>query len=148
MDGPWLGLDYGRKRIGVAVATALGTVHPRPRLDRTTTPADLAALRALVEETQAAGVVVGLPHNMDGSESAMEREVRAFAVSLAAACGVPVYGADERLTSEAADSALKGRFTDWRDRKRRLDSAAACILLQDFVDTPPEARAPPIARPA
>ena len=129
-----LGLDYGRKRIGIAVSTPLGTVHPRPRLERTTLTDDLTALAALVEETGALAIVIGLPHHMDGKVSDMEREVREFAVALAAACDVPVYGSDERLTTEAAESALKHTKAHWRDRKARRDSAAACIVLQDHLD--------------
>jgi putative Holliday junction resolvase len=132
--GVLLGLDYGTKRIGIAVSTPLGTVHPRPRLERTTLEEDLEALRALVEETGAGAIVIGLPHHMDGKTSDMEREVREFAAELAGACGVPVFGADERLTTEAAESALRQAATHWRDRKARRDSAAACIVLQDYLD--------------
>ena len=131
-----LGLDYGRKRIGLAVSTPLGTVHPRPRLERTTLPEDLAALAALVAETGAGAIVIGLPHHMDGKVSDMEREVREFAVAVAAACDVPVFGADERLTTEAAESALRQTAKGWRERKARRDSAAACIVLQDYIDAP------------
>jgi len=129
-----LGLDYGRKRIGIAVSTPLATVHPRPRLERTTLEEDLAALGALRDETGAEAFVIGLPHHMDGKTSDMEREVREFAAALAAACGVPVFGGDERLTTEAADSALRQTRKHWRDRKARRDSAAACIVLQDYLD--------------
>ena len=128
-----VGLDYGRKRIGLAVTTALGTVHPRPRLERTDVERDLAALEAFAAEAGAEALVFGLPHNMDGTESEMEREVRAFARQAAAACGLPAYGVDERLTSEQADSLLRSQGLDGRQRKRRVDSAAACIVLQDFL---------------
>lgn len=130
---PLVGLDYGRKRIGVAVSTVIGTVHPRPRIDRTAPADDLAAIRAVVEDVQAAAIVLGLPHHMDGAESDMEREVRAFAREVATACGVPVYGTDERLTSQVADQALQQQTRDPRARKSRVDSAAACILLTDFL---------------
>ena len=133
-EGALLGLDYGRKRIGIAVATALGTVHPRPRLDRGgNRERDLQAIRKLVEETEAMAIVIGLPHHMDGTVSEMEREARGFAAELGRCCGVPIYGMDERLTSEAADTVLKNRNLDGRARKRRIDSAAACIVLQDFL---------------
>jgi len=132
--GVLLGLDYGRKRIGIAVSTPLRTVHPRPRLERTTLEEDLDALAALLKETGATAIVIGLPHHMDDKVSDMEREVRGFAVALAAECGVPVFGADERLTTEAADSALRQTKKHWRDRKARRDSAAACIVLQDYLD--------------
>ena len=135
LQGALVGLDYGRKRIGVAVSTPLGTVHPRPRIDRTTLATDLAAIREVVDEVSATGIVIGLPHHMDGAESEMEREVRAFATELARACGVPIHGMDERLTSEAADTVLKNRDLKGRERKRRIDSAAACIVLADFIES-------------
>ena len=138
-----LGLDYGRKRIGIAVSTPLRTVHPRPRLERTTLEDDLATLAALVEETGAGAIVIGLPHHMDGKISDMEREVREFAEAVAATCDLPVFGADERLTTEAAESALRQTAKGWRERKLRRDSAAACIVLQDYLDAP--ARAEKIA---
>lgn len=138
--GAWLGLDYGRKRIGVAVSTALGTVHPRPRLECTTPERDRAVIRALVEETEADGIVLGLPHHMDGRISEMEEEVRRFARELAATCGVPVYGIDERLTTQAADSILRAQELHGRARKARRDSAAACLLLQDFMAAGSEER--------
>lgn len=129
-----LGLDYGRKRIGIAVSTPLKTVHPRPRLERTTPEEDVEVLGALLEEAGAEAFVIGLPHHMDGKTSDMEREVREFAAALAAATGRPVFGGDERLTTEAADSALRHTRKHWRDRKARRDSAAACIVLQDYLD--------------
>ena len=131
--GVYLGLDYGRKRIGIAVSTPLGTVHPRPRLERTTPERDLAALRELVAEIEAKAVVLGLPHHMDGSPSEMELEVRAFAKALAKACGRPVYGSDERLTSEAAETILRSRQVYGRANRERRDSAAASLVLQDFL---------------
>lgn len=133
MNRVWVGLDYGRKRIGLAVATALGTVHPRPRLDRTTREADMDALCDLAREVSAYGFIVGLPHNMDGSSSAIEEEVRQFAAVLAVSSGLPVFGCDERLSTEAADTILRNQERHWRDRKERRDSAAACIVLQDFL---------------
>jgi putative Holliday junction resolvase len=133
VTGVLLALDYGRKRIGLAVSTALGTVHPRPRLERTSPAEDLRALKAVAEECGAEAVVVGLPHHMDGTASDMEREARAFAALVAAELGVPVYGMDERLTTEAAESALRATESRGRARKARRDSAAACIVLQDFL---------------
>lgn len=131
----YLGLDYGRKRIGIAVSTPLGTVHPRPRLERTRPDEDLRRLAALAEESGAEAIVVGLPHHMDGQISEMEAEVRRFAVELAQAAGLPVFGSDERLTTEAAETILRSRDLDGRARKARRDSAAACIVLQDFLGT-------------
>ena len=130
----YLALDYGRRRIGIAISTALGTVHPRPRLERRTPAADIETLKALAVEEEAHAIVVGLPHHMNGTTSEMEREVRRFAEELAAACGLPVYGTDERLTTQEAESILRQRDLNGRARKERRDSAAACLLLMDFLN--------------
>jgi len=135
MEPVLVGLDYGQKRIGVAVTTALGTVHPRPRIERTEIGADLAAIGAVVDDVEAAAIVIGLPHHMDGAESDMEREVRGFARKLRTTVGVDIIGVDERLTSAAADSALRAQRLDGRQRKLRKDSAAACLLLNDYLAT-------------
>ena len=70
----------------------------------------------------------------------MERAAREFAAKLAALSGLPVFGSDERLTSQEADRILATSMRNPRDRKGRVDSAAACILLQDYLsadtDTP------------
>ncbi|MEM8884773.1 MAG: Holliday junction resolvase RuvX [Planctomycetota bacterium] len=128
-----LGIDYGTKRIGLAVASPLGTVHPRPRLDRTAPAADLRALAELADEEDVASIVIGLPHHMDGAKSEMEIAARAFAAQLAEATGLPVFGTDERLSSQVADSMLAERTRDPRKRKERVDSAAACLLLTDYL---------------
>jgi putative Holliday junction resolvase len=134
-----LGVDYGTKRIGLAVSSPLGTVHPRPRRDRVTPEADLRFLAALAAEEDVTAIVIGLPHHMDGARSDMEIEARAFAARLAKASGLPVFGTDERLTSQEAERILAGQHKDPRQRKGRVDSAAACILLQDFLAADQEA---------
>ena len=134
MTPRYLAIDYGTKRIGLAVSSPIGTVHPRPRLDRTEPAADIRALVELAREEVAVALVMGLPHHMDGAQSEMETQARAFAKKLAEACGLPVYGSDERLTSAEADRILKVQGQrNPRARKERVDSAAACILLQDFL---------------
>jgi len=135
-----LAVDYGTKRIGLAISSVLGTIHPRPRLDRTTTKADVGRLALLAAEEEADAFLIGLPHHMDGEVSDMEVEARAFAARLAEASGLPVYGTDERLTSQQALRILKRQHRDPRKRKERVDSAAACLLLQDFLaaDSEPE----------
>jgi len=131
----YLGIDYGTKRIGLAVASPIGTVHPRPRLDRVDEAADIRALVGLVREEGVEALVIGLPHHMDGTQSEMELQARRFAKKLAEATGLSVFGTDERLTSAEADRILKVQGQrNPRARKQRVDSAAACILLQDFLN--------------
>ncbi|MFQ5843848.1 MAG: Holliday junction resolvase RuvX [Planctomycetota bacterium] len=129
-----LALDYGRRKIGLAVSTGLGTIHPRPRLDRRAPDDDLAALCALAAEVGARALVIGLPHHMDGSRSEIEVEVRDFARALADRSGLPVFGVDERLTTEEAEAVLRQAEADPRRRRARRDSAAACLILRDYLE--------------
>lgn len=131
----YLGIDFGTKRIGLAVSSPIGTVHPRPRLDRLGGEADIVALVGLVREEGVTALVIGLPHHMDGALSEMEQQARRFAEQLAEATGLPAFGTDERLTSAEADRILKVQGQrNPRARKERVDSAAACLLLQDFLN--------------
>jgi len=94
--------------------------------------AELARLAA--EEDGLASLVVGLPRRLDGSPSDMTPRVQAFAAALGVRMALPVILQDERLTSREAESRLALREKDWRARKKRLDAAAAAIILQDYLD--------------
>jgi putative Holliday junction resolvase len=127
--------DVGLKRTGVAVSDASGTLarpyrvlHGRDVLE--------AAL-AVVREFDADGlelVVVGLPRRLDGSDTHATAAARAFGKALAARTEVPVVFEDERLTSVDAEARLAELEPDWRARKRKIDAAAAAVLLQDVLD--------------
>ena len=129
-----LGFDFGKQRIGVAVGQQItGTATAICTLQSRDGKPDCDTISDLINEWQPDALVVGLPLHADGSESDMEKEVRAFGAKLAAVCGLPVLGSDERLTTEAADRVLASQDVHWRKRKDRRDSAAACIVLQDFL---------------
>ena len=80
-------------------------------------------------------IVVGLPRRLDGSPNEMTPRVEAFAAQLRDRTGLTVILQDERLSSREAESRLAVREKNWRARKRRLDAAAAAIILQDYLDT-------------
>ena len=135
------GLDVGERRIGLAVSDATGTLA-RPvsvvrtsgldgdALDRTA-----AEIRRLAEEDDGlVALVVGLPRRLDGSANDMTSRVEAFARTLGRRTSLPIVLQDERLTSLEAESRLAVREKDWRVRKQRIDSAAAAIILQDYLD--------------
>ena len=127
-----LGVDYGRKRTGLAVSDALGMMaHPLPTHEG---PPDLAisAIASLVKDRDVARVVVGLPLSMDGTDSDMTREVRTFAARLAAALGaaVTVELQDERLSSAGAEDALREIGLKPSKNKSRIDAMAACELVR------------------
>ena len=136
-----IGLDVGERRVGVAISDASGTLA-RPvtvisvaALDRKAVPVVADALARLADEDEPfAAVVVGLPRHLDGTPNAMTERVRAFAVALGANMDRPVHLQDERLTSREAESLLALREKDWRARKKRLDAAAAALILQDYLD--------------
>ena len=136
-----VGLDVGEKRIGVAVSDLTGTLArpvgvvqtsglDRDAVDRAS--AEIARLAA--EEDGVATIVVGLPRHLDGRPSAMTPRVQAFASRLGDRTALPVHLQDERLSSHEAESLLAIREKDWRARKKKLDAAAAAVILQDFLD--------------
>ena len=129
-----IGLDHGSRRIGVAIADLeTGMAFARPALLRRNLDHDLALIHELCVSEGVEQVVIGLPLNMDGTEGAQAEQVRAFGDRLAA-IGLAVAYEDERLTSwEAAE-----RLAEIGRRARRgsgeLDSTAARVILQQYLD--------------
>jgi putative Holliday junction resolvase len=128
--------------VGVAVSDASGglarpvTVRTVHALDARSVPLVADALARLPDlDEPIAAIVVGLPAHLDGTPNAMTERVRLFAAALGRIMDRPVHLQDERLTSREAESLLALRVKDWRARKKRLDAAAAAIILQDYLDT-------------
>lgn len=139
--GRVLGIDYGARRIGLALSDATATLaSPLRAIARRGPEAD--ALRQVAAEAAAvaaspdglAAIVVGWPRRLDGSPNAQTRLVEAFARELERMVAVPVVLQDERLSSREAEAHLAVRERDWRKRKAKLDAAAAAIVLQDYLD--------------
>lgn len=136
-----VGLDIGERRIGIAVSDATGTLA-RPLAVLRPAGLDLDAVdvvateiaRLAGEEDGVAAIVVGLPRRLDGTPTEMTPRVEQFARNLGAKMSLPVTLQDERLSSREAESRLAVRDKDWRSRKARLDSAAAAVILQDYLD--------------
>ena len=134
-----LGIDHGSRRIGLAVGdTDTGLAFARPALRRRSDAAAVAGIAELVRTEGVDGIVVGLPRNMDGSEGRQAALARAFGERLAA-IGLTVVYHDERLTSWQAESEMTDTGRRPTRRSGEVDSAAARILLQDYLD----ARQPP-----
>jgi len=133
-----LALDVGERRIGVALSDPSGVVaRGLTVIRRTDLPADLAAVRRLVEEAGAGRILVGLPLNMDGTEGEMARRVRGFAIRLESALeggGGEVLLWDERLSTEEAEEELRRRGLGWKERKEVVDQVAAAAILQEYLD--------------
>ena len=135
-----LGVDLGRRRVGLAISDPSGTIARPLRTLQVTSAADaVACVVAEVDRLRAEGdglavIVVGLPTRLDGTPSTETPHVAAFIDALAARTLLPVVSGDERLTSREAESRLAVSERDWRKRKRDLDAAAAAIILQDYLD--------------
>jgi putative holliday junction resolvase len=135
-----LGLDYGTKRVGLAYGDDVGVATPLPALVDAAGPARWARLEEVVRARRITDLVVGYPFNLDGSVGFKAREVDAFVAELEARFGLPVHRVDETLTSYAAEATIpKKQRRDVR-ASGLVDSRAAALILQDFLDQrrPPE----------
>jgi putative holliday junction resolvase len=135
-----LGVDVGRRRVGLAISDPSGTLA-RPLATLTVeSPADAVdrvvaeVTRLAAEDDGLAEIVVGMPARLDGSPNSETPGVAAFISALAARVTLPIAGGDERLTSVEAESRLAAGEPDWRRRKKKLDAAAAAVILQDYLD--------------
>jgi putative Holliday junction resolvase len=129
-----LAIDYGRRRIGVAVTDPSGTVaQPLETLEVRTPTGALPRIVELVRTYEASRIVVGLPIHMNGREGAEAEAARAFGASVEAATKVPVEFLDERWTSVEADRVLRNAGVREPDRRGRRDRIAAAILLQTWL---------------
>jgi putative Holliday junction resolvase len=132
-----IGLDHGSRRIGVAVGdTGTGMAFARPALRRRSLVVDLDSVAAFARDEEAELVVLGLPRNMDGSEGPQAAAARDFGERLAA-LGLRVAYVDERLTSWQAAEQLADEGRRVRRRTGELDSAAARLILQEYLDALP-----------
>jgi putative Holliday junction resolvase len=137
-----VGLDVGERRIGVAVSDATRTLARPVGVIAVVGLGTAAVAKAADEITRLASedddgvsaIVVGLPRRLDGRPNDMTPKVEQFASALGTRTGLPVALQDERLSSYEAESRLALRDKDWRSRKKRLDAAAAAIILQDHLD--------------
>ncbi|MEQ8256375.1 MAG: Holliday junction resolvase RuvX [Roseovarius confluentis] len=130
-----LGLDLGTKTIGVAASDALlSSANPVETIKRTKFTADADRLLAIVTDRNAAGVILGLPRNMDGSEGPRCQSTRAFARNLAARTDLPIGFWDERLSTVAAERALIEADLTRKRRAEVIDAVAAAYILQGALD--------------
>ena len=129
-----LGIDYGTKRIGLSHGDEIGVATPLPALTAGLDEAAWVKLGEIIQQRRITDLVVGYPYNMDGSVGFKAKEVDAFAAKLKEKFGLPVHLVDETLTSYEAESSIaKKNRRDVRD-SGLIDSRAACLILQDFLD--------------
>jgi putative holliday junction resolvase len=138
-----LGIDYGERRIGLALSDATGLLaSPWKRLANDANVGAAAKrlaaeIRALQSQDGLDAIVIGLPRRLNGEPTEQTARVRKLAELLAAEVTAPISLQDERLTSHEAETLLAARERDWRKRKDQLDAMAAALILQDFLDSRP-----------
>lgn len=129
------GLDFGEKTIGVAVSDTFRQIaSPLQTIRRVKFTDDAAALLGIVRARDLAGMILGLPRNMDGSEGPRAQATRAFARNLSRLTDLPIGFWDERLSTVAAERALLEADTSRKRRSEVIDQVAAGYILQGALD--------------
>jgi len=129
-----IAIDYGRRRTGVAVSDALGLTARGVTTLRNLS--DISAVERITElavELEAEAVVVGVPFKPDGSSGDAADRVLRFVARLEAALTIPVHTIGEWLTSVEADDRMRSQGVPAAERKRRIDEAAAVVILEEFL---------------
>jgi putative holliday junction resolvase len=133
-----LGIDFGLKRIGLALSDVTGTLaSPFTTLVyRAGKRPPLPEVARIIQENEVASIVIGLPLDLGGEETEMCAKVREFGSALASRVSLPIDFVDERLTSVQANRAIRssGLKKGERERKERVDAAAAAFILQAWLD--------------
>ncbi|HEX7051429.1 MAG TPA: Holliday junction resolvase RuvX [Longimicrobiales bacterium] len=133
-----LGIDYGERRIGLAVSDPTTTIAmPLPTLHRRRGKRPpVAAVAEIAREYDVEEAVIGLPLTPEGGESDWTREIRDFGRKLASRAGIRISYLDERFTSAQAERAIRslGLKKRERERKERIDAAAAVLILQAYLN--------------
>jgi putative Holliday junction resolvase len=133
--GRLLGLDVGTKTIGTALCDAQWTIAtPAQLVVRAKFARDAAVLKALAEEQRVTGIVIGLPLNLDGTDSPRTQSVRAFARNLEAPLGLPILLWDERWSTQAVTRTLLDADASRARRAELVDKMAAAYILQGAID--------------
>ncbi len=133
--GRILGLDLGRKGIGVAVSDELGyTAQPVLKIERKSYAEDVQCVSELVRQYAAVKIVVGLPLKMDGTYGTQARLVSSFVERLRAVIKVPVVMWDERFSTTAVTRVLLEADVSRKKRKKCVDKMAAAFILQGYLN--------------
>lgn len=130
----YLGIDWGEKRIGLAFADEVGIAVPLPAAVAAAKQDRMAHIEQMITQRRVQALVVGYPLNMDGTVGFKAREVDAFIETLEKRFRLPVHRVDERLSSHSVEQGLKGQKKKPSRKSGEIDSRAAALILQDFIE--------------
>ena len=131
-----MGIDYGDARVGVAISDPIGfTAQGVKTLNNKVFDKMMISLKEIIDEYTPETIVVGLPKNMDGTIGFRGEITKEFCEKLKTITNANIVLSDERLTTVTADRYLSATNTRGKDRKKVIDTVAACIILQDYLDS-------------
>ena len=131
-----LGLDYGEKKIGAAICDELGmTAQGLPTIIRKNRKHDWDMLDNLIKSYNVEEIVIGYPVRLDGSEGIQCEKVNRFSAQLSKNYSLPVIKWPETLSTKEAEEILIKSGIHWKKRKEKIDKLAACLILQNYLDS-------------
>ena len=130
----YLGIDWGEKRIGLAYADEIGIAMPLPAAVAPSKKERLQHIERMIRERRIQELVVGYPLNMNGSVGFKAKEVDVFIEEIEKRFRLPVHRIDERLSSHSVEQGLKGQKKKLDRKSGEIDSRAAALILQDFIE--------------
>ena len=131
-----LGLDYGEKKIGAAICDELGmTAQGLTTIIRKNRKHDEGILDNLIKSYNVEKIVIGYPVRLDGSEGIQCEKVNRFSAQLSKTFSLPVIKWPETLSTKEAEEILIKSGIHWKKRKEKIDKLAACLILQDYLDS-------------
>ena len=130
-----MGIDFGLARIGISLSDDTKFLaSPYETYKRRGDDIDIVYLSNLISEKNVDELICGLPMNMEGEEQGIAISTRLFMDKLKEVIDIDIHFVDERLSSVMAEEMLRETERDWKKRKEKLDSVAASIILQDYLD--------------
>jgi len=130
-----LGIDFGTRRIGLALSDPTGTLaSPLPFLENTTPQNVTASLKELIQAHAVQTVVVGMPRNMDGTYGPAAAKVREFIAQIQPHLSAQIIEQDERMTTVQASRDLSQMGLTQKELRQKVDSSSAGLILQQFLD--------------
>ena len=130
-----MGIDFGLKRIGIALSDIMGFLaSPYTTLYRTSLEEDIKFIKKIIDDNNVKTIVFGLPYEMSGNEGGIAKSTKEFAEKLKVETNCEIIFIDERLSSIEAEEQLKLTVKDWKKRKLLLDQVSASIILQSYLD--------------
>lgn len=131
-----LGIDYGEKRMGVAVCDELGLMaHGLPTILRKTKKYDMEILANLIKRHNIEKIVIGYPVRLDGSEGIQCEKVNRFTAVLEKIFSLPIIKWPETMSTKEAEEILMNSGYGWKKRKDKVDKLAATLILQGYLDS-------------